>query len=87
MWLTDINQAYLQSASNLQRNIIVRPDIMELDKDQLLQVVKPLYGLTYASDYCGQTLTEYHKKELDIEQATGDFSLFFKKQFQNLFGI
>jgi Reverse transcriptase (RNA-dependent DNA polymerase) len=70
---------YLQSASKLQRKIFVRPDILQLDPDQLLQVMKPLYGLSDAGDYWGQTLTDHHTKELRMEQATGDFSLFYKR--------
>lgn len=87
LWSTDINQAYLQSASNLRREIFVRPDVLELDKDQLLQVVKPLYGLSDAGDYWGETLTEQHLKELNMEQATGDFSLFFKRVLDKLTGL
>ena len=36
MWATDINQAYLQSASELKREIFVRPDVLELSPDHLL---------------------------------------------------
>jgi hypothetical protein len=53
IWSTDINQAYLQSASNLQCKIFVRPDILQLDPDQLLQVVKPLHRLSDAGAYWG----------------------------------
>lgn len=87
LWSTDINQAYLQSAANLKRKIFVCPDVLELDRDTLLQVVKPLYGLTDAGDYWGQTLTDHHTKELKMEQATGDFSLFFKRIAGKLTGI
>ena len=43
LWSIDINQAYLQSAGNLKRKIFVQLEILELDRDILLQVVKPLY--------------------------------------------
>lgn len=83
LWSTDFNQAYLQSASNLRRRIFVRPDILELDDDTLLQIVKPLYGLSDAGDYWGETLTEHHTKELDMEQTTGDSRYFSRKSLTN----
>ena len=73
LWSTDINQAYLQSVEKLQRKIFVLPDVLQLDNEQFLQVVKPLYGLSDAGDYWGETLSEHHKKELKMEQATEDF--------------
>ena len=61
--------------------------MLQLDPDQLLQVVKPLYGLSDAGDYWGQTLTDHHTKELNMEQATGDFSLIFKRMMNKLIGL
>ena len=87
IWTTGINQAYLQSAENLRRKIFVRPDVLELEPNELLQVVKPLYGLSDAGDYWGETLTENHLKELEMDQVTGDFSLFFKKLKDKLIGL
>jgi hypothetical protein len=86
-WSADIIQAYLQSASNLHRKIFVRPNILQLDPDQLLQVVKPLYGLSDAGDYWGQFLTDRHTKKMHMEQATGDFSLFYNKMIEKIIGL
>jgi hypothetical protein len=61
-----------------------RPDILQLEPDQLLQVVKSLYGPSDAGDYWGQTLADHHRKELHMEQATGDFSLIFKRMMDKL---
>jgi Reverse transcriptase (RNA-dependent DNA polymerase) len=87
MWSTDINQAYLQSASNLKRETFVKPEIMALDKVQLLQVVKPLYGLSDAGEYWGQTLNDHHTQELKMAQSTGYFSLFYKRLMSGLTGL
>jgi Reverse transcriptase (RNA-dependent DNA polymerase) len=87
IWSTDINQAYHKSSSNIQRKIFVRPDVFQLDPDQLLQVVKPLYGLSDAGDYWGQTLTDNHTKEFHMEQATVELSLFFNRMMDKLKGL
>ena len=87
MWATDINQAYLQSASELRRKIFLRPDVLELSPDHLIQVLKPLYGFTDAGYYWGETLTDHHKKLLEIKQAEGDFSLFYKRLAKRLIGV
>ena len=50
MWATEINQAYFQSTSELKKEIFVRPDVLELSLDHLLQLMKRLYGLTNAGD-------------------------------------
>ena len=33
---TGINQTYLQSASGLKRDVLIKPDILELNKDELI---------------------------------------------------
>jgi hypothetical protein len=87
MWSTDIKQAYLQSAEDLKREIYVRPDVMKLPPDELLQVVKPLYGLADSGDYWHETLTAHHTTKLLMEQSTGDFSFFFRKKDKELYGM
>ena len=87
LWSMEINQAYLQSAEKLQRKVFVRPDALQLDNEQFLQVVKPPYGLSDAVDYWVETLSEHHKKELKMELATGDFSFLFKRVTDRLVGL
>jgi hypothetical protein len=48
-------QAYSQSASFLRRAVYLRPHGIELEKDELLQLMLPLYGLTEAGDYWRET--------------------------------
>ena len=65
----------------MKRNVFVRPEIIELAADELLQVMKPLYGLTESGDYFeGKQLSDHHKKDLKIDASHGDLSLFFKSE-------
>lgn len=86
VWATDINQAYLQAASNLHRKVFVSPDILPLRPDEILQVVRPLYGLADSGDYWGETLDDHHLRELKMERLSGDLSLFFKHASGKLVG-
>jgi len=52
---------------------------MELSADELVQVIRPLYGLSESGDYWHETLTRHHINDLKMTQATGDFSLFFRR--------
>jgi Reverse transcriptase (RNA-dependent DNA polymerase) len=75
----DVIQAYLQSASDLKRKVFVKPNCIDLDPDELLQIMKPLYGLADSGDYWAQAFVRHHLTDLRMTQATGDFSLFFKR--------
>lgn len=79
LWSMDVKQAYLQSASNLRRDVYVRPDEMNLSPNELLQIIKPLYGLSDSGDYWCETFSRFHIHDLRMEQSTGDFALFFKR--------
>lgn len=46
VWSSDVPHAHLQSAQNVKRNVFIRPQMLELSADELLQIMKPLYGLT-----------------------------------------
>lgn len=78
VWDLDVKQAYLQSGSKLQRAVYIKPDIIELDQNELIQILKPLYGLSESGDYWCETNSKFHIHELLMQQATGDFGLFFK---------
>ena len=77
IWSLDVKQAYLQSASKLQRQVYTRPESIELGPDERLQVLRPLYGLTDSEDYWCETNSRFHVDKLRMQQSTGDFSLFF----------
>jgi Reverse transcriptase (RNA-dependent DNA polymerase) len=83
----DETQAYLQSASELKRKVFVKSNCIDLKPDELLQIMKPLYGLAESGDYCAQMFIRHHLTDPRITQATGDFSLFFKRARGALIGM
>lgn len=87
LWSSDVNQAYLQSAEQLKRDIFIRPDELMLAPDELLQLILPLYGITESGDYWGETLTDHHINDLKMTQTKQDFSLFFKYAASKLIGL
>ena len=88
IWTQDVSQAYLQSSQNLQREIYIRPPKQfKLSKEELLRLIKPLYGITEAGDYWDATMTDFQKNDMQMSQATLDISLFFKVQDGILQGV
>jgi hypothetical protein len=56
LYLRDISQAYVQSATNLNREFYVRPprelqNELGLGEDSVLKVLKPLYGVPEAGNH------------------------------------
>ena len=56
LYLQDISQAYVQSATNLNCEFYVRPPQeleteLGIDKDCVLKVLKPLYGVLEARNH------------------------------------
>jgi hypothetical protein len=78
IWSTDVTQADLHAESDLQRDVVIQPDILQLYQNELVQFIKPFYGISDAWDYWAETLVRHHPRELRMSQATADFSLFFK---------
>ena len=61
------------------REIYIRPTKeFRLNENQLLRLLKTLYGLTDAGDYWDVTMTNHLKKDLNMSQASLDISIFFK---------
>ena len=56
LYLRDISQAYVQSATNLNREFYIRPPQeleteLGIEKDSVLKVLKPLYGVPEARNH------------------------------------
>lgn len=60
LYLRDITQAYVQSATNLNRDFYIRPPIELGNKDTILKVIKPLYGVPEAGNHWFYTYHRHH---------------------------
>lgn len=88
IWSQDVTQAYLQSAGTLLRDVYVKPPKeFHLAPNQLLNLLKPLYGLTDAGDYWDATITHHLKNDLEMRASALDIRLFFKLIQGKLAGI
>src|SRR5271168_5520653 len=77
LYLRDISQAYVQSATNLNREFYVRPpreleNELGIGKDSVLKVLKPLYGVPEAGNHWFKTYHSHHVQQLNMEQSTYD---------------
>ena len=78
VWTSDVTQAYLQSILPLSREIFIKnaaPEF-ELDPDQCLQLLKPLYGLCESGDLWHATMDEHHRKDLGMTPLRSDPALY-----------
>lgn len=87
VWTTDVAQAYLQSASLLQRRIFTRPHVLELGPKEYLQLLLPLYGLAESGDYWFESLTRFTVDHCRFTQSACDLALFFRREGKKLVGM
>ena len=80
VWTQDISQAYLQSKDKLSRKVYIRPGPeFNLSKEQLLELLKPLYGLSDAGDYWDVTIVDFTKNDLHMTSTSLDPSFFYRR--------
>ena len=78
LYLRDISQAYVQSATNLNREFYVRPPReLQISDDSVLKVVKPLYGIPEARNHWFKTYHSHHVEQLQMSQSTYDPCLLY----------
>lgn len=88
LWSQDISQAYLQSASELLRDIYLKPGKeFEIEGNKLLKLLRPLYGLSDSGDYWNTTFSDHIKKDLNMASTVADYSFFFKMVRGKLMGL
>lgn len=88
IWSQDISQAYLQSASELIRDVYLKPGKdLEIEGGKLLKLLRPLYGLSDSGDYWNTTFSDHIKNDLGMKATLEDYSFFFKKARKQLIGL
>jgi Reverse transcriptase (RNA-dependent DNA polymerase) len=84
----DVQQAYLQSAENLLRDVYLKPPaVLNLGSDTILKLLRPLYGLCDAGDYWARTILDHLTKDLNLVQTVGDSGLFFQTMNRKLVAL
>lgn len=88
MHLRDISQAFLQSETFLRRKIVARPPPeMNLPRDCLLLIVRPLYGIPESPVHWYQTYHAHHTETLRMKALATDPCFLFKRENAVLVGL
>ncbi len=81
MWTEDISKAYLQSASELLREVYLRPNRqLHVPAGYVLKLLRPLYGLANSGDYWQATFSKHLTDDLGMKSGARDMSLFFRRE-------
>ena len=84
----DISQAYLQSMDKLTRDVYIKPPKeLKLEGDEVLKLLKPLYGLSDSGDYWKKTFHLHMRDDLHMHTLTGDPCFFYYKSEGKLSGV
>lgn len=88
IWSEYMTQAYLQGAEKILRKVYIKgkPEF-QLDADELLEILRPLYGLADSGDFWQYTFRRHMKKNLCMTTTACDLSLHFKRVQRTLQGI
>ena len=87
-WIHDVRQAYLQPSEKLMRKVYLNPSKeFELSEGELLELLKPLYGLSDSGDYWHRTITRHLTKDMEMNTTVGELSLFIKHVDKKLIGM
>lgn len=89
LWLRDITQAYIQSATELQRIILSHLPVEIKDKypaGTIMIVRKPLYGVAEAGTHWNLTYSRHHRDKLHMKTSTFDPCLLISTEKER-FGI
>ena len=92
LYLRDITQAYVQSASNLNREFYIRPPselvtLLGATSYCILKVVKSLYGVPEAGNHWFATYHGHYVNRLSIVQSTYDPCLLYKSEPLGIVGL
>jgi len=74
IWSEDISQAYLQSASELLRDVYMKPNRqLDIPAGHILKLLRPLYGLADSGDYWHATFAKHPCSLEKYEGNSQDF--------------
>ncbi len=77
VWTESISQGYLQSATELLREVYLRPNRkLRLPAGYVLKLLRPLYGLADSGEYWHATFSKQLGDGLEIKAVARDISLF-----------
>lgn len=80
IWPQKISHAYLQSASELLRDVYRRPSKkVSIPAGHILKLPRPLYGLAESGDYWSATFSNHIKDDLGMMTAASNMAFFFKR--------
>ncbi len=80
IWPEDISQAYLQSASELLREVFLKPNRqLKVPAGYVLELLRPLYGLADSVDYWQAIFAKHLTDDLGMNTVSIDMSLFCRR--------
>ena len=79
--IRDISQAYVQSTTRLSRHFFIKPPReIDLGHDNVLKVLRPLYGVPEAGTHWFRTYHRHHIDKLQLATSTFDPCLLYSDQ-------
>ena len=88
LFSTDVTQAYLQSSSDLMREVYIKPGKeFNLQPGEILKLLRPLYGLADSGDYWGATYSKHITEDLGMQPCVGDSAMFYRSENDELIGM
>lgn len=78
VWSSDVKHAYIQSESNISRDIYIKKAVpeFELQPKHCLKLLKPFYDLCESGDLWHKTFEDHHQKELGMTSLGSEPALF-----------
>ncbi len=88
VWTEDISQAYLQSASELLREVDLKPNRQQkVPAGYVSKLLRPLYRLSDSGDNWHATFAKHLTHDLGMKAVSSDMSLFFRHARGQLTGL
>lgn len=82
IFLRDISQSYTQFEKYIQRKVFIEPPTsLNFGTNNLLRVVKSLYGLPESRLYWFETYHHHHTDNMNMEHAVHDVCFLFHEEF------